>query len=383
MRSIARDLILILNEPARDYMAGGNVREYALVEWAKRRGAEVWVVRDAHFESSRSARVLALPRLLARIWRRRGAVVILGYPGFPFFWSMDSVPQLMRTFLFVAGMKIVGLVRRLVIVVDIMDLPRYQHIDLHYHVGLPNWLHKLFDRCVYHLATRLWVCSQGIGDCIRDEMLWGRDRAVTVENGAFPSRYDCLGNGSGHAPRTFIYAGQLFETRGVPELIEEFSRSRRDDVELRLCGTGGEWLPGRLDDPRIKYLGHLDEQDCARAVAESEVGIVFQPDGPYYDMVYPTKLPLYLARGKPVIATDNRELARSVKEMGVGVVVSRDGIAAAIDELTAESMSAYAPKVFGANARTSVYWDSIYDRAYSELVGHPGPDAEEGGHAGD
>jgi len=292
----------------------------------------------------------------------------MGYPGFPFFWSLDSVTQLARAFAFVAGVKLIGLVRRLVVVVDVMDLPRYQHIDLKYRIGLPISLLKLFDRCIYHVATRLWVCSRGIAECIKREMLWGRDRVATVENGAFPSKFDGVAGSLNGPPRTFIYAGQLYETRGVPELVREFCRSRRDDVELRLCGVGGEWISRRITDPRVEYLGPLNEEDCAKAVSESDVGIVYQPPGIYYDMVYPTKLPLYLARGKPVIATDNPELARSVREKGVGIVVARDRIAAAIDEMTAESISEYAANA--ESAKTSVYWDSIYDRAYLDLLGN-------------
>ncbi|MGC8861388.1 MAG: glycosyltransferase [Armatimonadota bacterium] len=369
-RAGPRHIILILNDAARDYAHGGNVREYALEQWAKRRGAEVWLVRDFMHGPGRLARLWALPRLLALLWKRPRATVILGYPGFPFFWSLDSAMQLARAFAFVAGMKLVGLVRRLVVVVDIMDLPRYQHVDLKYRVGLPLWLLKLFDRSVYHLATRLWVCSRGIAECIGKEMLWGRQRVVTVENGAFPSRFDGTPTAMDGPPRTFIYAGQLYETRGVPELVREFCRSKRGDVELRLCGVGGEWITERVSDPRVKHLGPLNEEDCAEAVAHSDVGVVYQPQGVYYDMVYPTKLPLYLARGRPVIATDNPELARAVKEKGVGIVVEREGIAAAIDAMTAESISTYAANA--ARARTDVYWDNIYDRAYLSLLGAGG-----------
>jgi glycosyltransferase involved in cell wall biosynthesis len=246
-----------------------------------------------------------------------------------------------------------------------MDLPRFQHIDLQYEVGLPLWLFRAFDFLVYHVATSLWVCSRGIADRIRDEMLWGSRRVDVVENGAFPLATDAIPAAVLRAPRVFIYAGQLLATRGIADLIDEFSRCKRPDVELRLCGGGGEWITGYTSDPRIKYLGKLDEQECASAVYESDVGVVYQPEGKYYDIVYPTKLALYIAHGKPVLATDNLELRRSVNEKGVGLSVRRDEIAAAIDNMTTESIMPFARKAM--EVRCEVFWDAVYDSAYSRL----------------
>lgn len=271
----------------------------------------------------------------------------------------------MRAFLFIFGCKFVSVVRRQKIVIDIMDLPRYQYIDLGYQVGLPMWLFGLFDRCVYHLATELWVCSAGIAKKIAGEMLWGKNRVVVVENGAFPSDYDSSAGPMHRTPRIFIYAGQLYPARGVPELIDQFLRCRRTDIELRLCGTGGEWIPKSVTDPRIRYLGQLSEEECARAVAESDVGIVYQPRGPYYDIVYPTKMPLYVARGKPVLATDNPELARAVAEKQIGVVVATNGISDAVDSMSSDTLRPYVESAL--RLQRDVYWNSIYNAAFQNL----------------
>lgn len=356
-------LIMVLNTPAR---ADGNVREWALMLWAQRRGAEIWTIQDADYLSKRVRRLLALPLLLARMWKRPRSIVLLGYPAFPFFWSLESTGQLLRSLAFIVGCKIVGVLRRQHVIIDIMDLIRYQHVDLHYEVRLPKWLFRLFDCFVYHLASELWVCSSGIADQIRKEMRWGRGRVRTVENGTFPSEFDVSGTSDAHTPRIFMYAGQCYRTRGIDQLIDEFRKCGRADVELRFCGGGGEWIEEYASDPRVSYLGRLSHDACAKAVSEIDVGVVFQPQGFYYDMVFPTKLPLYIGRGKPVIATDNPELARAVQAKGVGLVVSRDEIASAIDSMTAERMLPYAARC--RELRDGAYWNSIYDQALSNAL---------------
>jgi len=361
---VADKLGFLVNRPLDKSMSGVNVREVALSHWAADRSATVVAVRTQEFESSRVARLMAVWRVLASLWRMKKHTVILAYPGFPFFWSLDSVPQLLRAFVFAFGCKIVGILRGQRIVVDIMDLPRFQHVDLHYPVGLPIRLFRFFDLCVFHLSTELWVCSDAIARLIKREMLFGSSRVRTVENGTFPSDYDVTTSSGDKPPRVFVYAGQLHRSRGVGWLIEEFCRCKRSDVELHVCGDGGEWISDAVSDPRVKYLGRLNHDECARAVANGDVGIVYQPRGSYYDIVYPTKLPLYIGRGKPVIATDNPELSRAVLAMKVGLVVPANDIAKTIDGLDAGSLAGFAQNC--AALRESVQWYSLYDRALGD-----------------
>lgn len=104
---------------------------------------------------------------------------------------------------------------------------------------------------------------------------------------------------------SFAYTGTLSLEYGVIELIEAFSRIKRSDLRLVICGTGeGEKYvrEAAKADSRIQFLGRVSPEK-AREV-QSSASVLVNPrsnKGEYTKYSFPSKLMEYLASGVPVL----------------------------------------------------------------------------------
>ncbi len=68
-----------------------------------------------------------------------------------------------------------------------------------------------------------------------------------------------------------VYAGRISEEKGVEELINSFLKANLQNIKLKLIGSGPilNYLEEKYDDPRIIYIGEVDNREALKHIAES------------------------------------------------------------------------------------------------------------------
>lgn len=162
-----------------------------------------------------------------------------------------------------------------------------------------------------------------------------------------------------------VYAGSLYRDReSLTEAVGLALRVAGDRITVTFAGPGGEWVEPAFPDARVRWLGTLSERECYELVAASDIGLlVYFADEPYYEIVHPTKLSLYLAGAVPILSGDARYIARFVTEHGIGLAVSREEFAGALLRLIEDEPERRRMTAAAASVREEYFWDAIYDRA--------------------
>lgn len=143
-------------------------------------------------------------------------------------------------------------------------------------------------------------------ECMADYYGFSKDRWILME-GVFDSdEVSEVVQSEPHDTIRLMYSGALDEFRGIPQLLEAFSKLE-DNYELWLTGAG------RLDEhihslskknKRIRHFGYLDTREEVlelqrRADILVHIRDINSPAAPY---CFPSKLFEYLVSGKPVIS---------------------------------------------------------------------------------
>lgn len=152
------------------------------------------------------------------------------------------------------------------------------------------------------------------------------------------SRYAARGN-------RVIYAGSLFDVRGLRELVGAVERlPERLSPELVIAGRfTSPAFRAELEQMagwrRVRYLGWLEREDVWRALLTAKVGILTLHPTPAYVDSYPVKLFEYMAAGLPVVASAFPLWQSIVDSAGCGLTV---------DPLNSEAIAAAIERLFGA-----------------------------------
>lgn len=132
--------------------------------------------------------------------------------------------------------------------------------------------------------------------------------------------------------RVLIYLGTLARGRRIEVLFDmlKILRQRFPDVLLLLVGEADD----EVDEKRLRKLaddagvaeatvwtGWLPPREAWRYVRAAEVGLAPVPRGSMLDCGSPTKVLEYLALGVPVVANDNPDQERVLREGGGGLCV--------------------------------------------------------------
>lgn len=132
--------------------------------------------------------------------------------------------------------------------------------------------------------------------------------------------------------RVLIYLGVMARGRRIDILLDmlKILREQFPDVLLLLVGEAedevyGQWLRRRAEQMGVAdatiWTGWLPLHDAWRYVRAAEVGLAPVPRGPLLDCGSPTKVVEYLALGVPVVANDNPDQERVLREGGGGLCV--------------------------------------------------------------
>ena len=180
-----------------------------------------------------------------------------------------------------------------------------------------------------------------------------------------------------------LSASGLFERKGVPLLIEAFSRiaTSHPNAELRIVGDGPE--RGKVQAAvhrhdktgQVRVVGALPHDELLQEMAWSDVFALIGWDEPY-GIVYVEAL----AAGKPLICCDDGGICDVVRNHEEALLVPPQDVeatAAALrrlisDTATRERMSAAADKLFHARLTSAAYAQTIINELKRAVGGVAG-----------
>jgi colanic acid biosynthesis glycosyl transferase WcaI len=162
------------------------------------------------------------------------------------------------------------------------------------------------------------------------------------------------------------HSGNMGMKQGLDVVLDAAALHRGDDsMQFLFVGDGAdrERIRRRASEMRlanVRFLPLLNQEDFRGLLAASGICLVTQQNH-VSEIAFPSKIVTYLAAGRPIIASVNREceVARVVCESGAGRVVDAEepeALALALKEMRDENLSQY-----GENARqyASMRWSSM------------------------
>lgn len=361
---------------------GGSARLAAIADGIERRGGRVLDLAAVAPGRPVPLRAIAMGLVLLRtLLLLRTRNLHLEYPGFPaigVYYPTAAPTAITRARCALAyGIACATVVlarvalhargRRLI--VGIGDVPSME-LDLpdRGRLGSARWTHR-YERLLLGSADAVWVVTPEERDELERRYGSGLVPFVIVPNGNHPVPE--VPERPVRDEVEIVYAGSLYRDRAsLTEAIGvALARSTRP-VKVTLAGPGGEWVDAAFaGDARVTWLGTISERACFDLASRGDIGLlVYFDDEPYYEIVHPTKLSLYVASTIPIVSGDARYVARFVREHGIGVAATREGFAAALLGLIEDADARRTMQARAAAMRDEVFWDTILGRAFAETT---------------
>src|SRR5712664_1668366 len=200
-----------------------------------------------------------------------------------------------------------------------------------------GWLYYfLLYRIVLPRADHVFVQSERMRDDLVAKGI-ARDKLTPVVMGvalerSVPERSAPADDPRLAGKRVLVYLGTLARGRHIEILFDvlRLVRERFSDALLVLVGEAEDeaqerWLRERARDAGVAdavlFTGWLPIEEGWRYVRAAEVGLAPYPRGSLLDSGSPTKVVEYLALGVPVVANDNPDQERILREGGGGLCV--------------------------------------------------------------
>jgi glycosyltransferase involved in cell wall biosynthesis len=176
---------------------------------------------------------------------------------------------------------------------------------------VPN---TFFNRLDYWLHQKLIPLFNGhivVSDSIIDDFAPGRPY-IRVEGGVTDDMIQKTNTADSlrkpiEKKFTIVSVGSLSEANGFNVLLKSFSLLKEENYELYIAGTGmleNVIRQAAALDPRIKYLGVLDQKKIFELYSKADVlvnmRLTKKIDTAYF---FPSKMMEYLVSGRPVITT--------------------------------------------------------------------------------
>jgi glycosyltransferase involved in cell wall biosynthesis len=228
------------------------------------------------------------------------------------------------------------------------------------------------------------VCSKGIAKEKLTPVVMGVDLEDTSPDRIAPAD-DVRLTGK----RVLVYLGALDREPGISVLLEMLSilKHQFPDVLLVLVGEARDEAQEQLFRLRAEQLGVADAivwtgwlpiREGWRYVRAAEVALSPFPRHPLLDCGSPTKMVEYLALGVPVVANDNPDQERVIREGGGGLCVpltAHDFAQAVtrllIDEPLRRSMASSGQR-YVRSSRSYLILATLVADKYAELLHRPG-----------
>lgn len=203
-----------------------------------------------------------------------------------------------------------------------------QSLEVTGHVRNPRLLGMVAGlvRWIYRRSDLLLVQSHGFVPLVAD-MAGG----TPVEYHPNPGELAFQTRGNGLPALTLapgfnvVFAGNLGAVQALGTVLAAAQQlSDLPSVRIVLVGSGSrsEWVQEqvrRLELQNVQLPGRFAVQDMPGILAQASALLVSLARSPIMSQTVPSKIPAYLAAGKPIIASMDGEGARVVRESGAGV----------------------------------------------------------------
>jgi glycogen synthase len=162
-------------------------------------------------------------------------------------------------------------------------------------------------------AAAVLTVGEGIADALRDAYGWSH---VHVVRNTFEPRLEPIGARVG--PAGAVYAGRLAPYR---ELEVIAAASQRLDLPITLVGPADRTWLGGFDPGAAMVQPPTSLDGVDHLLSEAGLALVTHSDRwPNHRLALPNKLFHAVRVGVPVVATDVGELAKAVREHGLGLL---------------------------------------------------------------
>lgn len=246
--------------------------------------------------------------------------------------------KLPLVFAWLAVLRWLCTARGIRLLVDVGDIPRWQHPTLKLPVAMRSGLHRLLEMVLFGLADRVTVATPELAAALARDLGVPRDRFAEVPNAASSdvlTRERAGAESRATDPLRVTYVGNLEarQDRGIRAMCRAFVTKAPRRSELVLMGEGGDWIALEFPDPRVVVLPPQPEDACAAWLARSDFAVIPYPTHGYYRTVSPMKLPLYALARVPIISTPLEATKRVIAEHGLGECVDLDAAFADLEGL--------------------------------------------------
>jgi glycosyltransferase involved in cell wall biosynthesis len=206
------------------------------------------------------------------------------------------------------------------------------------------WVLHKWCRFVYRRASAIIVQSAGfkaklIERGVPPEKItvvenWAEE-AHTHPRGALNLKPYALANGF-----NVVFAGTLGLAQDLDNLLEaaKLVADRNPRIQILIIGDGveGKRLRGRVSKEvigNVRIMPRVGRGAVADILAAADLLLVTLKDDPLFKITIPSKIPFYLAMGKPILVSAKGEAARVVQDSGAGLAVQPGNSSALADML--------------------------------------------------
>jgi len=161
------------------------------------------------------------------------------------------------------------------------------------------------------------------------------------------------------------YIGNARIWQGTDFLIDTYKELKQKDSRFRLVMALSE-KKARRDDT-VEYVGPLLHEEIPAFIAECDILVIPRPQNTVNRISFPSKLPEYMAMGKPVIASKTSDAHKFITDGADGLLYEpedKKGLENAILKL---SDGALREKI-GINASLTIHKWYEYDRQSGRMV---------------
>lgn len=164
-----------------------------------------------------------------------------------------------------------------------------------------------------------------IGNGIRDDLFFARDRAVARSRLGLPSNARLIGS-----------AGAIDSSRGIDDLFKAFLRLAKQDENLWLVHAGPkDSMPSKFHHERIIDLGILPQEQIPWLLSALDVAVICNRDSAFGRYCFPQKFYEAIACGTPLVAAAVGDVASLLQHRPECLYPpgDHDGLAARISQL--------------------------------------------------
>ena len=191
-----------------------------------------------------------------------------------------------------------------------------------------KWVWRTIERCLMPKCDALITVCQSIADYYREQL---GVKMTVVRNLRETTCQRVNESTSGTLERMMLYAGKVNVGRGVDWAID--AMELLPGCRLVVAGDGDlleemkAYAAQKAWSDRVEFTGRLMPEAMATLTAKADVGLVMLEDkGLSYHYALPNRVGAFVQAGVPMVVSDLPEMARVVRDYGVGEVIDEFGV---------------------------------------------------------